>query len=112
MRIVIDLQACQGSSTQRGIGRYSMALLQAMLKRAGGHELHIALNHRFPDSVALLRGTLGQLLPQSQIHAYELPSHIWEHQSQNSWRLRAAEQLREHYLASLKPDVVHISSLF
>ena len=112
MRIVIDLQACQGSSTHRGIGRYSMALLQAMLKRAGGHDIHIALNHRFPDSVALLRGTLGQLLPQSQIHAYELPSHIWEHQSQNSWRLRAAEQLREHYLASLKPDVVHISSLF
>ncbi|MBV7537492.1 glycosyltransferase [Duganella sp. sic0402] len=112
MRIVIDLQACQGSSTHRGIGRYSMALLQAMLKRAGGHDIRIALNNRFPDSVAVLRKTLGELLPQQQIHAYELPSHIWEHQTQNSWRLRAAEQLREHYLASLQPDVVHVSSLF
>ncbi|MET0264785.1 MAG: glycosyltransferase [Duganella sp.] len=112
MRIVIDLQACQGSSTHRGIGRYSMALLQAMLRRAGQHDLRIALNNRFPDSVALLRTSLGALLPQDHIVAYDLPPQIWEHQTQNSWRLRAAEQLREHYLASLKPDIVHISSLF
>jgi len=112
MRIVIDLQACQGSSTHRGIGRYSMALLQAMLKRAGGHDLHIVLNNRFPDSVTRLRQTLGELMPQEQIHAYELPGPIYEHQAQNHWRLHAAEQLREHFLASLKPDVVHISSLF
>lgn len=112
MRIVIDLQACQGSSTNRGIGRYSMALLQGMLRQAGGHELHVAVNHHFPDSVANLRQTLGQLMPQSQISGYTLPAQIWEHQPLNHWRLRAAEQLREHYLAGLKPDVVHLSSLF
>jgi glycosyltransferase involved in cell wall biosynthesis len=112
MRIVIDLQACQGSSTNRGIGRYSMALLQAMLRQAGSHELHVAANNHFPDSVAQLRQTLGAFMPQSQISGYTLPAQIWEHQPLNSWRLRAAEQLREHYLASLKPDVVHLSSLF
>ncbi|MRW88261.1 glycosyltransferase [Pseudoduganella sp. FT26W] len=112
MRIVIDLQACQGSSTNRGIGRYSMALLQGMLRQAGGHELHVAVNHHFPDAVANLRQRLGQFMPQSQISGYTLPAQIWEHQPLNHWRLRAAEQLREHYLASLKPDVVHMSSLF
>jgi glycosyltransferase involved in cell wall biosynthesis len=112
MRIVIDLQACQGSSTNRGIGRYSMALLQGMLRQAGSHELHVAFNHHFPDGVANLRQTLGQFLPQSQISGYALPAQIWEHQPLNHWRLRAAEQLREHYMASLKPDVVHLSSLF
>jgi glycosyltransferase involved in cell wall biosynthesis len=112
MRIVIDLQACQGSSTNRGIGRYSMALLQGMLRQAGSHELHVAVNHHFPDSVANLRQALGQLMPQSQISGYTLPAQIWEHQPLNHWRLRAAEQLREHYLASLQPDVVHLSSLF
>ena len=112
MRIVIDLQACQGSSTNRGIGRYSMALLQGMLRQAGSHELRVVLNNHFPDSVAQLRGTLGALMPQSQISGYTLPAQIWEHQPLNHWRLRAAEQLREHYLASLQPDVVHLSSLF
>jgi glycosyltransferase involved in cell wall biosynthesis len=112
MRIVIDLQACQGSSTNRGIGRYSMALLQGMLRQAGSHELRVVVNHHFPDAVAHLRQTLGQYLPQSHISGYTLPAQIWEHQPLNHWRLRAAEQLREHYLASLQPDVVHLSSLF
>ena len=112
MRIVIDLQACQGSSTNRGIGRYSMALLQGMLRQAGGHELHVALNHHFPEGVARLREQLGQHLPQSQIGGYTLPAQIWEHQPLNGWRVRAAEQLREHYFAGLQPDVVHQSSLF
>jgi glycosyltransferase involved in cell wall biosynthesis len=112
MRIVIDLQACQGSSTNRGIGRYSMALLQGMLRQAGGHELHVALNHHFPEAVARLREQLGQYLPQSQIGGYTLPAQIWEHQPLNGWRVRAAEQVREHYFAGLKPDLVHQSSLF
>ncbi|NRR29098.1 glycosyltransferase [Oxalobacteraceae bacterium] len=112
MRIVLDLQACQTSSTNRGIGRYSMALTLAMLRQGGQHDLRIALNHRFPDTVAALRQRFDTLLPQTSISAYELPAHIWEHQAENRWRLEAAERLREHYLASLAPDVVHISSLF
>ena len=112
MRIVIDLQACQGSSTNRGIGRYSMALLQGMLRQAGGHELRVALNHHFPEGVARLRAQLGQVMPASHIGAYALPAGIWEQQPLNGWRVRAAEQLREHYFAGLKPDVVHQSSLF
>ena len=112
MRIVIDLQACQGSSTNRGIGRYSMALLQGMLRQAGSHELHVAVNNHFPDSVLNLRQVLGGLMPPERLTGYTLPAQIWEHQPLNHWRLRAAEQLREHYLTSLKPDVVHLSSLF
>ena len=112
MRIVIDLQACQGSSTNRGIGRYSMALLQGMLRQGGGHELHVAVNQRFPDGVAALRRQLGAVMDPARVHGYALPAQIWEHQPLNGWRVRAAEQLREHFLAGLQPDVVHLSSLF
>ncbi|MFS2066407.1 glycosyltransferase [Duganella sp. CT11-72] len=112
MRIVLDLQACQGSSMHRGIGRYSMALAQAMLRQGPGHDYRIVLNGHFPDSVAQLRRALDGVLPQSQISTYELPVPLWEQERGNSWRLRAAEQLREYHLASLRPDVVHMSSLF
>ena len=45
MRMVVDLQACQTrGSRHRGIGRYSMSLLKAMLRRAHGHEVHVLLN--------------------------------------------------------------------
>ena len=97
---------------QRGIGRYSMALAQAMLRQGGRHDFRIVLNHHFPDSVAALRVAFDGLLPQEQIMVCDLPGPLAEYDQQNNWRIRAAEQLREHYLASLAPDVVHVASLF
>jgi|SRR5450830_156152 len=112
MRIVIDLQASQASSANRGIGRYSLALALAMARRAGPHELHLVLNNHFPDSIAALRKSFDGLLPQTRIHTFDVPAPIAEYDKANAWRIRAAEQLREHFLASLKPDVVHVASLF
>ena len=54
MRIVLDLQACQGSSKHRGIGRYSMALAQAMLRRGGEHDFRVVLNGTDVDSHLVL----------------------------------------------------------
>lgn len=96
----------------RGIGRYSMALAQAMLRQGPEHDYRVVLNGHFADSVAQLRRLLDGALPQSHISTYELPVPLWEHERGNGWRLRAAEQLREYHLASLRPDVVHMSSLF
>lgn len=114
MRIIIDLQACQAVSMHRGIGRYSMALALAMARRAGlaGHELQLVLNGRFDASVTAIRAAFDGLLPASQIKLFDLPAPVAEYDRANGWRVRAAEQLREHYLASLKPDVVHVASLF
>lgn len=112
MRIVLDLQACQASSKHRGIGRYSMALAQAMVRQGGGHELLIALNSHYPDAIGEVRAAFDGLLPQSQIRVYDLPGPLAEYDKRNTWRVRAAEQLREHYLASLAPDFVHVASLF
>ncbi|MBB3220856.1 glycosyltransferase [Pseudoduganella umbonata] len=112
MRIVIDLQASQASSANRGIGRYSLALATAMARRAGPHELHLVLNNHFPDSIASLRRAFDGLLPASRIHTFDVPAPIAEYDKANAWRIRAAEQLREHFIASLKPDVVHVASLF
>jgi glycosyltransferase involved in cell wall biosynthesis len=112
MRIVLDLQACQASSKHRGIGRYSMALAQAMVRRGGAHELLIALNSHYPDAIGEVRAAFDGLLPQTQIRVYDLPGPLAEYDKRNAWRVRAAEQLREHYFASLAPDFVHVASLF
>lgn len=96
----------------RGIGRYSMALALALLRQGGGHDFRILLSSHFPDSVAQLRASFDGLLPQAHISTYQLPVPLWEQSGDNAWRLRAAEQLREYHLATLRPDVVHMSSLF
>jgi glycosyltransferase involved in cell wall biosynthesis len=112
MRIILDLQACQASSMHRGIGRYSIALALAMARNSGGHDLRIALNGAFPDSVAALRQAFDSLLPQSAITVFTTPAPAAEADPGNAWRVRAAERIREHYLASLRPDIVHVASLF
>lgn len=112
MRIVLDLQACQASSMHRGIGRYSLALAQAMVRQGAGHDIRIVLNSGFPDSAAALRMAFSSLLPAAAIHSFATPLPVAEGNPDNRWRLLAAERIREHYLASLRPDAVHVSSLF
>lgn len=112
MRIVLDLQACQASSKHRGIGRYSMALAQAMVRRGGAHEMLIALNSHYPEAIGEVRAAFDGLLPQNQIRVYDLPGPLAEYDKRNAWRVHAAEQLREHYFANLAPDFVHVASLF
>lgn len=112
MRIILDLQACQASSMHRGIGRYSMALALAMARNAHEHELRIVLNEDYPDSVAAIRKAFDDLLPQSQIHTFVTPVPAGEVDPRNAWRLHAAERIRDHYLAGLRPDIVHVASLF
>ena len=57
MKLVVDLQGAQTTgSKNRGIGRYSLALLEAMLRKAGEHEIWIALNSAFSDTIEPLRG--------------------------------------------------------
>jgi glycosyltransferase involved in cell wall biosynthesis len=112
MRILLDLQACQASSMHRGIGRYSMALALAMARNSGAHDLRIVLNQDYPDSVATLRQAFDGLVPQSHITTFAVPVPAGEVDPRNAWRVRAAERVREHYLASLRPDIVHVASLF
>jgi len=112
MRILLDLQACQASSMQRGIGRYSMALALAMARNGGAHEIRIALNDAFPDSVTTLRRAFAGLVPPSHITAYTTLAPAAEADPANGWRIATAERIRERYLASLRPDIVHVASLF
>lgn len=96
----------------RGIGRYSIALAQAMARQRGRHELHIVLNEEYPDSVDALRRAFQDLVPPSHITTFATPVPASEVDPRNAWRVRAAERVREHHLASLRPDVVHVASLF
>ncbi|MBF0559863.1 MAG: glycosyltransferase family 4 protein [Nitrospirae bacterium] len=112
MRIVIDLQGAQTASRFRGIGRYSIAMVKAIVKNRGGHEILIALNGLFPDTIEPIRSQFDGLLPQDNIRVWYTPGPVREIQPVNTWRREAAELIREAFLASLQPDIVHIISLF
>jgi glycosyltransferase involved in cell wall biosynthesis len=113
MRIVIDLQGAQSTgSRQRGIGRYTLSLAQAIARNRGGHEVLIALNGLFPDTIAPIREAFAGLLPPENLRLWHAPGPVANSVPRNLWRRKTAELLREAFLASLRPDLVLVSSLF
>jgi glycosyltransferase involved in cell wall biosynthesis len=111
MRIVLDLQGCQSVSRLRGIGRYSLALAKAIVRNAGNHEIWIVLNDLFPGTVEGIRASFEGLLPDERIVVLSIPRFA-VYQGDSDWRNVAAVLIREHAIAELEPDLVHISSLF
>lgn len=112
MRIVIDMQGAQTESRFRGIGRYTMSFAQAIVRNCGEHEVILALSGLFPDTIESIRAAFDDLLPQENIRVWHASGPVQEERPGNESRRETAELLREAFLASLKPDVIHISSLF
>ena len=112
MRIILDLQGAQGDSRLRGIGRYSLSLAEAIVRNRGAHEVILVLNDLLPDGVEPIRAAFEGLLPRENIRVWRGVGPSDAYESGNGSRRQASEWLREAYIASLAPDVVHISSLF
>lgn len=112
MRIVIDMQGAQTESRFRGIGRYTLSFAQAIVRNRGEHEIFLALSGLFPDTIEPIRAAFEGLLPQENIRVWYAPGPVRELELENKWRREVAELIREAFLASLQPDVIHISSLF
>lgn len=112
MRIVIDMQGAQASNRQRGIGRYSLSLTKAIVEHRGAHEVILILNGLFPETVEPIRLAFDSLLPQANIIVWQGVSPISSLNDDNAWRRKSAELLREGFVASLRPDVLLITSLF
>ena len=112
MRIVIDMQGAQTESRFRGIGRYTMSFAQAIVRIRGEHEVILALSGLFPDTIEPIRAAFEGLLPQENIRVWSAVAPVASIDCANNWRRQSAEFLREAFIASLRPDVVLVSSLF
>jgi glycosyltransferase involved in cell wall biosynthesis len=112
MRIVIDMQGAQTSSRFRGIGRYTLSFAKAVIRNRGEHEIILALSGMLPNTIESIRNTFDGILKQENIRVWHAIGPVKEESSGNESRRCIAELMREAFLASLQPDVVHIASLF
>jgi len=113
MRIVIDMQGAQSTGSRtRGIGRYTMGFAKAIARNHGEHEVILALSGLFPDTIEHIRSAFDGLMPQENICIWHAPKPVMDAHPDNDTRREVAEYLREAFIASLKPDVIHIPSLF
>ncbi|HQT03980.1 MAG TPA: glycosyltransferase [Thiotrichales bacterium] len=106
------MQGAQTESRFRGIGRYTISFAQAIVRNRGEHEVVLALSGLFPDTIEPIRDAFEGLLPLENIRAWYAPGPVLEGEPGNEKRREVAELIREAFLASLQPDVIHITSLF
>lgn len=111
MRIVIDMQGAQSESRYRGIGRYTMSFARAVARNRGDHEVMLALNGLFPETIEPIRAAFDGLLPADNIRVWYSPAPIRFMDAGNTLRRQRAALMRESFLASLQPDIVHVCSL-
>lgn len=113
MRIVIDLQGAQSVRARHGkMSEYSLALVQEVIRNRGEHEVVIALSGQFPETIEGIRARFDKLLPQDNIRVWYAVGPLNASNPGNTWRRHVAEYTREAFLASLRPDVIWVMSLF
>lgn len=113
MRIVIDLQGAQSpSSAHRGLGKYALSLALALARNRAEHEIIVALNGLFPNTIEPIRAAFDGLLPQENIRIWQAVGPVYQMEPAHNWRRKTAVMIRDAFLASLRPDIVYLSSLF
>jgi glycosyltransferase involved in cell wall biosynthesis len=111
MRILIDLQACQTPSRNRGIGRLSLALARAMASIGNHHEFWLLLNEAFPETIPDIHREFDTLISRERIAVFAAGR---RRSNWNFFRSRPQSQLstRDEAIAAIAPDVIHIASFF
>ncbi|PNS09209.1 glycosyltransferase [Solilutibacter silvestris] len=116
IRIALDLQAGQTESRHRGIGRYSLDLMEHVTREtlsSRNHELAFGIDGTYGDTAqameSFVRANAGD---RAQTSRYFYAGARYQHGHQED-RLRplACEIVRDHY-QRLGANVVHVNSLF
>jgi glycosyltransferase involved in cell wall biosynthesis/SAM-dependent methyltransferase len=112
MKFLIDLQSLQTTSAERGIGRYSTAITQAIIAAQPNDEFFILLNDSGRSATNKGLMDLKALVGESKVLYFPLPDIGNPAIYLNDEQVRLAKIIRERFIEAIKPDVVLITSLF
>ena len=112
MRLLIDLQGAQSESRYRGIGRYTLSIVEGILANRGNHEVILLVNGNLQSSLSYLCKKFFNLDNKVSFCEWRAPGKLAANDPGNSMRRKVAEMMRSAIINSLQPDVVYIPSLF
>lgn len=112
MKLLLDLQGMQSSSRHRGIGRQTTALALAMIEQSTDrHDVHVLWNETLGD-LSPTADLILDRLPRDNVHGFATFKRGAGQTDFNPWRMESAALVREAVVARLRPDIVHLPSLF
>lgn len=112
MRIAIDMQGAQTESRFRGIGRYTMSLVRALIRNRGDHDIVLVLSGLFPETIEPIRSEFNDLISQDRLRVWHALTPVREVDAGNKQRRCFAETVREAFISDLQPDALIVTSLF
>lgn len=112
MRIVIDMQGAQTESRYRGIGKYTLSFVRAIIKNAPNDDIILVLNSMLKDTIIPIFDEFKSLIPVSNIRVCYLLGPVKRLEDGNDLHRAISEKLRQAFIRSLNPDVIHITSFF
>ncbi|MYM62871.1 glycosyltransferase family 1 protein [Pseudomaricurvus sp. HS19] len=75
------------------------------------HEVIFLVSEAFPDGLEELKGDISARIPGARVVSFSVPTPCAAAVPENAWRQMAARLLREHAIACLEPDFVHVPAL-
>ncbi|MDD2357137.1 MAG: glycosyltransferase family 1 protein [Thiovulaceae bacterium] len=112
MKIIIDMQGAQTEfSRHRGVGRYTIGLVKALLKKHNEHEFVLALNGSFSDSVDFIRAEFEKLIDQKNICIWQQYYDCTANNPSLQTNRKIGEVTREIFLNSLNGDIIFSTNL-
>lgn len=110
MKLLVDAQCIQSTSSLRGIGRYALSLTRALAQRPE-HQVEVLLNNGDdPSRLLRARSALETFLPPRCIHVFDAP---WPWlPPYDSSRRPAAEAAYTAAVRSIGPDALLVASPF
>jgi len=112
MRIVIDMQGAQTGSKHRGIGRYTLSLVEALIKNKKHHEIILMMSSLQENTIFDIKSIFSKQLANQNMKVCYVPGPVYEMDYTNQWSRLAAEKIRENYLLSLEPDFILLTTFF
>lgn len=112
MRLLVDIQAMQNNSRDRGIGRYVHGLARGILRTARDCDVRFVLSDLFPERIDAIIASFAGLASPEQFHVFHGAGPTAALNDHNQWRSAASHRLYHKFVADLAPDVLLIGSLF
>lgn len=112
MRVVIDIQSLQTMSKKRGIGNYTVSLLQRIALDWNDYEVILLVNNFRKRELEDLCFEYQDLFDNFKVVSYQGMKDSIELIDDNIQRILMSEELRNCFIECLNPDFVLITSLF
>nr|WP_252193105.1 glycosyltransferase [Rhizobium sp. CSW-27] len=111
--MLVDLIGAQSvSSRGRGIGRYTLSWMEALLRTSGAHDVDMVLSRTLVDGADDVARRMAGLFGAERLHFLDTISSSAHLNRENKWRYDANAIIKRMFCESLRPDIIHVSSMF